>query len=144
MNLAIARAHAGALDEINSFYETVGYSDTAQPGDLVWTARADRIVGAVRICPQAAGYFLLRGLYVAPSAQRQGVGSALARAALADAAGRFCYCLPFRHLEHFYARLGFTAIRPDHAPLELEQRWRRYGSEGLDVILMRRLPVYDC
>ena len=146
MNLAIARAAADAHDEVNAFYKAVDYGGVAQLGDLVWTARLEGgpIVGAVRICPQASGYVLLRGLYVDPGAQGQGVGTALARAALADAAGRFCYCLPFRHVEGFYARLGFSAIAPKQAPAEVEQRWRDYVANGLDVIVMRRLPVYDC
>lgn len=146
MNLAIARAAAHALGEVNAFYKAVGYTGTAQAGELIWTARdaAAKLLGVVRICPQASGYVLLRGLYVDPGAQGQGIGTALARAALADAAGRFCYCLPFRHLEGFYTRLGFSAIGPKQAPLEVEQRWRDYVANGLDVIVMRRLPVYDC
>lgn len=146
MNLAIARAPAGALDEVNAFYKAVSYTGTARAGDLVWAARAPegRILGLARICPEPAGYVLLRGLYVAPDAQGNGIGTALARAALADAAGRFCYCLPFRPLEGFYARLGFRAIAASQALQAVEARWRSYLADGLDVIVMRRLPVYDC
>lgn len=145
MAIAIGRAEAADLDKINAFYESVAYRDRARPIDRLWVARNDdAVVAAVRICPQPEGYMLLRGLYVAQSAQRQGIGSQLARAALADVAGRVCYCIPFAHLETFYQRLKFAGIRAEHAPHELAQRLLRYLDEGLDVILMRRLPVYDC
>lgn len=143
--IAIGRAEATDLDAINAFYESVGYPDCARPVDRLWVARkSDTLVAAVRICPQPEGYVLLRGLYVAQRAQRRGIGSQLARAALADVAGRVCYCIPFAHLEPFYERLKFARIRPEHAPHELAERLRRYFDEGLNVILMRRLPVYDC
>lgn len=145
MAIAIRRAEASELDAINAFYESVGYPDRARPIDRLWVARrADALVAAVRICPRPEGYVLLRGLYVAQRAQRQGIGSQLARAALADVAGRVCYCIPFAPLETFYQSLKFARIRPDYAPPELAERLRRYPGEGLNMVLMRRLPVYDC
>lgn len=143
--IAIERAGAADLEEINAFYASVGYPDQARPIDRLWVARkGDTTVAAVRICPQPEGYMLLRGLYVAQSTQRQGIGSRLARAALADCAGRVCYCIPFAHLEAFYQKLKFARIRPEHAPEKVAERLSHYLDEGLDVILMRRMPVYDC
>lgn len=143
--IAIGRAAAADLDQTNAFYDSVGYADRARPNNRLWLAReGDAVVAAVRICPQPEGYVLMRGLYVLQSRQRQGVGSQLARAALADVAGRVCYCIPFAHLEAFYRRLKFARIRPEHGPQKLADRLRRYLDDGLDVILMRRSPVYDC
>lgn len=143
--MAIGRAGASELDEINAFYRLVGYPDQASPADTLWVARdSGEMIAAVRICPQPEGYLLLRGLYVTEDLQRQGIGSQLGRAALSDAAGRVCYCIPFTHLETFYRRLSFTRIRSDHAPEKVALRSQRYLDEGLDVIVMRRLPVYDC
>lgn len=142
---AIERADAAELAEINAFYRSVGYPDGARSEDRLWLARHEnQVLAAVRICPQPEGYVLLRGLYVAESAQRQGLGSQLARAALADVAGRVCYCIPFAEIEVFYQKLKFLRIRPEHAPQRVADRLQRYLDDGLNVILMRRPPVYDC
>lgn len=143
--VAISRAHTDELAEVNGFYASLGYQDGARRGDRLWLARREsQVLGAVRLCPHPEGYILLRGLYVAPEVQRQGLGSQLVRAALADVAGRVCYCLPFAPLEGFYKRLKFGRIRPEHAPQQVATRLRCYLDEGLEVILMRRMPVYDC
>lgn len=142
---AIERARACELAEVNAFYACVGYLDGAREEDRIWVARrGGGLLAAVRICPQPEGYILMRGLYVAQNAQRRQLGTQLARAALADAAGRVCYCIPFTHLETFYHRVGFIRIHPKHAPEKVADRLQRYLDQGLEVILMRRLPVYDC
>ena len=106
-------------------------------GERVLIARAGgRIVGACRLCAEVDG-LTLRGVYVAPDCQRQGLGSALVAGALRRAAGQPLYCIPFAHLHGFYARAGFGEILPAEAPAYLAERLRIYREKlGLDVILM--------
>jgi GNAT superfamily N-acetyltransferase len=81
---------------------------------------------------------MLRGMYVDPAQQRQGVGSHLLRAFVRDLAGVECFCLPFAHLIAFYERGGFAVVAEDTALPFLAERLSRYRQEGRDVLIMRR------
>lgn len=122
---------------VGRFYASVGYSGSVEPGDRFWLAREGRsVIGAVRLASEN-GVPVLRGLYVAPSARRSGVGRSL-RAALLEAVGeRECFCIPFSHLRAYYAECGFGPVDAS-APAFLKRRLEEYRRRGLDVLLMRR------
>jgi GNAT superfamily N-acetyltransferase len=71
--------------------------------------------------------------------RRRGIGTQLLEAAELLIGGRECLCIPHRHLQSFYGRIGFMVIDESEAPSFLRARWAEYRDKyGLDVIIMCR------
>ena len=120
---SIRRATALDLDEAAALFERVANlampwlpRDTqnaaaflaAAEEEIVWVAvEGGRIVGLVALFPPDA---FLHSLYVAPEAQRRGIGQALLAAAAAAADRPLSLKVQERNLpaRRFYARAGFT------------------------------------
>jgi hypothetical protein len=51
-----------------------------------------------------------------------------------------CYCVPYAHLEAFYARAGFVLIE-EGFPDFLRARAVDYRAKGLSVPVMKRKPL---
>ena len=128
------------LGKIREFYQRVGYAADISEDDDIITARMDGdIIGAVRLC-QENGVTVLRGMYVADDFQRAGVGTILLKKFLKLLAEKNigeAYCIPYTHLETFYARIGFRQITPLAAPEFLRRRLLKYLNEERDCILMK-------
>lgn len=122
---------------VRAVYDKCGYRHAVKAQDIVLAAmRRDEPIGVVRLCHED-GVMVLRGMHVLPEHQRQGVGCMLldeCRARLGDSP---CYCIPWRHLQAFYAKAGFIRLDAEDAPRFLRRRHARYLGEGHDVILMR-------
>jgi predicted N-acetyltransferase YhbS len=115
-----------------------GYEGGIADDDLVYVAKRDRRpIGLVRRA-SIAGHLMLRGMQVAPECRRQGVGTQLLRAFVADLPATDCYCIPFSHLVAFYGQAGFRRVEEAAAPPSLRERLSHYRAEGHDVLLMRR------
>jgi N-acetylglutamate synthase-like GNAT family acetyltransferase len=124
--VTIRRGERDDLALIAGFYRTVGYGGTPGAGDQIFLVEDGReMVGAVRLV-QEQGVTVLRGMRIASSHQRSGLGTRLLRA-LADSLGeRPCYCIPYLHLVGFYATVGFGEIDPKKAPPFLQARLSQY------------------
>lgn len=132
--LAQARDH----DDVELFYKEHAYKASDHTGERIVLAESGgRIVGALRLVEEQ-GCLVLRGLRVREALRRKGVGSGLMAAAAVFIGAQVCYMIPFRHLERFYARYGFTRLQIEQAPLFLQERLAKYHAMGLDVILMAR------
>jgi hypothetical protein len=60
---------------VEAFYASVGYFQAIAADCVVISAKAeDKIVGAVRLSPES-GVLVLRGMRIAQSHQRQGIGT---------------------------------------------------------------------
>ncbi len=130
-----------AASLVNPFYEGLARSARARANDLFFVAHNDEVLGCVRYCEEE-GVPLLRSMLVAERARKHGVGQKLL-AAFNDyvnaRATSEIFCLPYGHLESFYARIGFTKIPDAEGPKFLQERIRQYKAEGMStVILMRR------
>ena len=132
------------LARLAELYDEWGYHGGILPTDVVFVAERDgACVGIVRRTREHET-LMLRGMYVAPSARGQGVGSrllaAFVRALDADPKIRHepCYGIPFAHLERFYGQGGFGFVDESGAPAFLQDRIRRYRAEGHVVAVMRR------
>ena len=124
--------------QVIRFYHETGYNGGLTENDRVLVAEhGGRIVGALRLCPEA-GTLVLRGMRVLSPLQRQGIGSTLLAGAVAYMSEEDCYCLPHRHLKKFYGTIGFMQIDPTAAPKFLGKRWEKYRHMGLDSIIMLR------
>lgn len=124
--------------EAIAFLRGQGYQGAVEDVDRVFVATADgTIVGVVRLAPER-GVTVLRGMRVAPSFQRQGVGRALLASLDGVLRGGPCYCLAYPWLRSFYGIIGFREAQPAEVPAFLAERYREYLARGSDVILMRR------
>jgi GNAT superfamily N-acetyltransferase len=134
--------------EINEYplvrrhYEACGYGGGLGDNDAVVIAIDEQIIGAVRICNEY-GLKILRGMYIKPSSQKKGTGSAMLKF-LADNLDMYgCYCLPYKHLEAFYSIIGFQKILPEDAPEFLSKRLEEYLSKGSKEIIIMKIKNHD-
>jgi GNAT superfamily N-acetyltransferase len=126
------------LRRIRETYREWGYGGGAEPSDVVLLAERDGLlIGIVRRTTEF-GVVMLRGMQVAPDAQRQGFGGKLLDAFLDELEGEECYCVPYAHLVPFYSRIGFEVWPLERGPSFLRDRIAEYRAKGLDVTLMRR------
>ena len=136
--IGIREASPAELGAVADLYKRTGYKGTVSPDDRVMVAIHDgRIVGAVRLCEEF-GTTVLRGMYLLREFQRGGIGTRLLQFAETVLEERACYCIPYRHLENFYGRIGFRRIDESSAPPGLRERCDQYRAGGTDVILMER------
>ncbi|MBP5976749.1 GNAT family N-acetyltransferase [Brasilonema sp. CT11] len=138
--LKISQAKLHDAESIKAFYNQCGYGGDLSEEALILIAQLEeRIVGAVRLCPNT-GFFVLRGMQVLAQFQRQGVGTQLLQACTEQLADQVCYCIPWQHLKSFYQQVGFQEVSLIEVPDLLRERFNNYISRGMNVILIRRLP----
>jgi N-acetylglutamate synthase-like GNAT family acetyltransferase len=97
----------------------------------------DKIVGAVRLS-QESGVLVLRGMRIAQSYQRQGIGTRMLWRLSKSIGSRECFCLPHAWLEGFYGIIGFAKLEDGEAPLHLLARLAQYRGKHSQLIIMRR------
>jgi predicted N-acetyltransferase YhbS len=137
----ITQATPHDAKDIEAFYRQCGYGGGLNEKDLILIARSEaKLVGVVRLCPKT-GFFVLRGMQVLASFQRQGVGKQLLRSCTEQLVDRVCYCIPWQHLRLFYQQAEFQEVSPSKVPLLLRERFNHYISREMSVVLMCRLPV---
>jgi len=131
------------VEAVQSFYQSVGLQIEPSAGDTLLVARQvteARIVGATWL-DRSSNTCVLRKVHVSPEHHCQGIGRALVAAAIREAAGEECWCVPWSHLTSFYESAGFTVARVDLAPRHLRRRVEDYRRQSLDVTLMVRRPT---
>jgi predicted N-acetyltransferase YhbS len=136
--LTIQQACLKDLMAVKKLYETVKYGGGVSETDLITLAfYGEELVGAVRLCP-STDFFVLRGMQILPSFQRQGIGIRLLQTCVEHLTDKPCYCIPWSHLQSFYEQVGFQSITTEHVPVLLAERWNSYISMGMNLILMYR------
>ena len=129
---------AADFPDAQSFYASVGYSGIVTTDCIVVSAKCgDNIVGVVRLATED-GLLVLRGMMIAPSYQRQRIGTCVLREVSKVLGARECFCLAPARLEGFYGIIGFTKIQDDDAPPHLRQRLAEYRKTNSQMIVMRR------
>jgi N-acetylglutamate synthase-like GNAT family acetyltransferase len=123
---------------LTELYRSWGYRAGIAQSDVVYVAEyAGQRVGLVRRTFEN-DVTMLRGMQIDPAYRRQGIGSRLLDAFVADVRDQQSFCIPFAHLTEFYARGGFRTIAEEEAPHFLAERLDHYRREGHNVLLMRR------
>jgi GNAT superfamily N-acetyltransferase len=130
VTMVVRVAREDEQNQVNALYAAWGYAGKAELKDTVILAE---IEGSLE-----GGVALLRGMYVAPNAQRKGVGTALLGEFVKQFGERDCYCIPYEHLLDFYGRCGFEVLPSKAAPTFLAERLAQYRADGGRVLLMRR------
>jgi adenylate kinase family enzyme/N-acetylglutamate synthase-like GNAT family acetyltransferase len=126
---------------VDTFYENSGRSARARPGDVLLVAidEGGEILGCVRYCVEE-GTPMLRSMLVAERARKRGVGAALLAqfdSFLREQKVAGIYCVPFTHLESFYASIGFKRV--ENGPKFLLARLDEYRHAGQSALLMFRV-----
>jgi GNAT superfamily N-acetyltransferase len=138
----IHSAKASEIDGLATFYRITDYSGPVAPVDrVVYATEEGRIIGAGRLCEEE-GVSVLRGMRVLEEHRGRGVGKTILHSLASQGSNRDCYCIAYNNLRHFYADKGFDEIKPSEAPTFLCDRFRDYQARGLNVIIMRRKPIY--
>jgi GNAT superfamily N-acetyltransferase len=136
--IAIRLAAPHEYTRVREAYAEWGYAGTALDSDFVFTAwSGDTLIGIVRRATEH-GHTMLRGMHVAPAWRARGVGTMLLGAFEAALSPGPCFCIPFAHLERFYAEIGFEKIAELDAPPHLVERLSHYRAQGRDMIIMQR------
>ena len=131
------------LDNAREAYRAWGYRGSIGPNDEVLMAEGDgELLGIVRLAEEG-GVYVLRGMQVSPSSQRQGIGTTLLHEFMKRLGGAKCYCVPYTHLDGFYAQAEFRECSSESAPRFLADRLSQYLEGGRKVILMRRPEVAE-
>jgi len=136
--MIIRFAEVNEHPQILKHYQICNYGGGILDADLAVIAIDEQIIGAVRICMEN-GVKVLRGMQVKPAWQQKGIGSSMLRFLTGKVDLQNCYCLPYRHLKEFYARIGFQEIQPKNAPPFLAERFEKYLSSGgnREMMIMR-------
>ncbi len=126
---------------VDPFYERNGGRRCARDEDLFFLAMTDgMLLGCVRYCVEAETP-MLRTMMVDSKHRRRGIGSFLLNefTRYLDTHGvHDVYCLPYAHLDAFYAAAGFKRVPVDEVPDYLKERMRTYDPSGNLYLFMKR------
>jgi len=129
---------ANNFPAIQTFYASVGYFGLIAPSSVVIAARdGDSIVGAARIASEN-DILVLRGMMIAPSHQRRGLGTRMLWELDKHIGCSECFCLPHGWLQNFYRQIGFTTIAEDISPPHLRERLKEGRIKYPRLVIMRR------
>jgi hypothetical protein len=107
---------ANDFPAIQTFYASVGYLGLIAPSSVVIAARdGDAIVGAARIASEN-GILVLRGMMIAPSHQRRGLGTRMLWELDKHIGRSECFCLPHGWLQNFYRQSGLQRLQKTFRP----------------------------
>ena len=84
---------------------------------------------------------MLRTMMIDAAHRRRGIGSHLLqefKRYLESRGIHDVYCLPYAHLDGFYAAIGFQRVQAEQAPGFLQARMRSYDPSGTAYLFMRR------
>jgi RimJ/RimL family protein N-acetyltransferase len=139
----LRRASAGELAAVNEIYASVAFSSSTA-NDLQLVAEADgAFVGLARIVrlprdPDSRSDVALElgGVWVAPHLRGAGTARAMVEALLAAAGGQPLACIPFAHLQAFYASCGFALWQRGEIPSALQQKLTFCASAYRDPVVL--------
>lgn len=126
---------------VAGLYKTEGNGITIRDDDLFFVGFLDEgLIGSVRFCTED-GTAMLRTMRIAEKFQGKGYGRQLLKyfeSYLKQMRVQTAYCLPYAHLEAFYATIGFRRINGSQAPAFLQERLKLYRQSTKEYICMVR------
>jgi hypothetical protein len=123
------------LGWVNERYAEIGFASSTG-SDFVVVAELDGMkAGVGRVVPVDAGAGELGGIHVLPKFRRHGVARAIVAHLIDHSPCGRLFCIPFAHLEHFYAGFGFVPVTPNTVVPQAiagRRRWceERYRETG--------------
>ncbi len=129
---------ASRFQEARAFYTTTGYSAAIADNCSIFAARLDgNMIGVARLAPER-GVLVLRGMMLAKSYQRKGIGGRMLRFMQPYMEGSDVYCLPHGWLDAFYDQIGFVKIDLAEATAHLRERLAEQRPSHPELIIMAR------
>lgn len=133
-------SRAEDLGWANQCYASIGFALSTRD-DLIAVAEADgRRVGLGRIVPISNDVGELGGMYVIPDYRGHSVARHLVSFLLERSGHRQLFCIPFLHLEPFYAEFGFERAAAElevPAPIAQKLEWCARQYPNPVVLLVR-------
>ena len=137
--IVIKKENSDRFSEAEKFYRSVGYMSPIEPESQVVSASINsEFLGVVRLIVED-GHLVLRGMMIAPTHQRNGIGSLMLKELEKHIGSQDCYCLPHGWLEGFYGQIGFVKINDDQAPRHLQDRLKENRTRHPKLIAMKRV-----
>ena len=136
--MKIIEASENLKSQINAFYKDVGYHSNWSPTERAFCSLINNeVVGAVKV-ENIHSVSILRGMYLTEQIRNKGYGSKFIQFIEPILNKTTSFCIPFAHLEQFYAQIGFKKIKMQQLPLFLQKRFVTYESNGHTIIAMQR------
>ena len=137
--MQIFEADESIRDDLNAFYTEQGYhSDWSNIERAFVATDNNNIVGGVKV-ESSNGVSILRGMYISSNFQGNKLGTQLIKYIEPILNETISYCMPFAHLERFYAQIGFNKVNLNLYPGYLLQRYIGYENQGYKIIPMMRV-----
>ena len=136
--MQIIEADKSIRSDLNVFYVEQGYHSDWSTIERAFVAMGNNnIIGSVKV-EKSNGISILRGMYISNEFQGRNLGTQLIKHIEPILNETISYCMPFSHLEKFYAQIGFIKVNLCKYPDYLRQRYRSYEKEGYKIIPMMR------
>lgn len=111
--VTVRNIQTAELGWANERYAEAGFVSSTDK-DIVVVAELDGVrAGVGRLVPVEDGVGELGGIYVVPQFRGRSVARAIVAHLIEHSPYRRLFCIPFAHLERFYAGFGFVPVTPD-------------------------------
>lgn len=138
MTLDIIEAGASLKGAIDLFYVEQGYHGCWSDSERAFVCLVgNTIIAAVKV-EQIHRVAILRGMYVLPCNQNQGLGTHLLTHIEPLLNETVAYCMPLEHASSFYEKIGFNDVPVDAYPDFLIERCNGYRDAGYTITTMKR------
>ncbi len=138
MTLDIIEAEASLKEAIDHFYVEQGYHGSWSETERAFVCLVESTVIATVKVEQTHGVSILRGMYVKPCYQNQGLGTHLLNHIEPVLNETVAYCMPLAHARAFYEKIGFKDVPMDTYPDFLIERCNGYRDAGYTITTMKR------
>ena len=136
--MKIFEAEKSIRNDLNAFYVAQGYHSDWSVIERAFVAMVNNnFVGSVKV-ERSNGISILRGMYISNDFQGDKLGTRLIKYIEPILNETVSYCMPFSHLDKFYAQIGFKKVNLNLFPDFLQQRYVGYENKGYKIIPMMR------
>ena len=140
-----ARVHVRAalpteLEWANACYRDAGFLPSTATDRIAIAECGGKRAGLGRVVPVQPGVAELGGMYVLPAFRGQAVARRIVDFLVQQSDAARLYCIPFAHLEAFYASCGFARVGADDAvpaPVAHKLAWCERQYEQPVCLLVR-------
>lgn len=124
--IKIRKVKKEEIDWVNKEYEKVAFKPSNFKTETIAIAELNnQRIGVGRLVKISAGNYELGGMLVFERFRGQGIARRIVNFLKQQAPKEaVIYCLPFKHLDHFYKSCGFREVpTKDKVPDAIEKKW---------------------
>lgn len=139
--VSVRAGTADDVERVNEYYASRRRGREAKSEDFLLLAEDNHtVIGVVRLCPEE-GFLVLRGMDIAPTYRRQGLGKKMLLQLVAHIGEYDCYSLPWEHLQPFYGIIGFERVADTDLPGFLQDRMAKTHEQMQDAEIQRLMQA---